>query len=414
MPLLLWTSVAAASFLAPVHRLPPAAAFARPPVAPLWSGGPVSPHRVARPVLSSAAADVQPSDGNGNEDALVVKAKATNSQVTASAVAVVLMLVSVKTMTDLLTNSVARPPATAMALVTELTIFPLTVLWLFVDNSLMRMRRAGAADGDDTTEQRPLHDIIGVWKTALTDRPGRLLVIGLAYALDSIFYFFVQSNVGAVTYTVLAQSKIFFTVLLLRLRGMLGQLRPAQRLGLLSLFAGANLVALKDVATGVAAANDGNRLLGIAGLLCAQAVSAIANVAYERRLREPGGDVWVRNVQLTAAISLWLGVGSLIRSVLILASGGTPPSPATLLTAFRAPWVWLVVLLKASSALLIALTIKAGGNVLYAISKPWPVVFATLATCIVLGKVPSLGFLAGIGLSIAGIALYYVGKPKDD
>lgn len=368
--------------------------------------------RAARPILSTAA-DL---GEDGNEEPAVEIAKAvkqTNSQVTASAIAVVLMLVSVKTMTDLLTNSVARPPATAMALVTELTIFPLTVLWLYVDNCLMRMRRAGKAEGSDK-EQRPLHDILGVWKIALTDRPGRLLVIGLAYALDSIFYFFVQSNVGAVTYTVLAQTKIFFTVLLLRMRGMLGQLAPAQRLGLLSLFAGANLVALKDVATGVAAASNGNRALGIAGLLCAQAVSAVANVAYERRLREPGGDVWVRNVQLTAAISLWLGVGSLIRSVLILASGGTPPSPATLLTAFCAPWVWMVVLLKASSALLIALTIKAGGNVLYAISKPWPVVFATLATCIVLGKVPSLGFLSGIALSIAGIALYYVGKPKEE
>lgn len=398
-----------------MHYKPPSATFLRAPVPLVYSSSAISvQQRAARPILSSTAAGLG-EDGNEEPTVEVTKAKQTNSQVTASAIAVVLMLVSVKTMTDLITNSVARPPATAMALVTELTIFPLTVLWLWIDNCLMRVRRAGksAADGGGK-EQRPLHDILGVWKIAFTDRPGRLLVIGLAYALDSIFYFFVQSNVGAVTYTVLAQTKIFFTVLLLRLRGMLDQLAPAQKLGLVSLFAGANLVALKDVATGVAATNNGNRALGIAGLLCAQAVSAIANVAYERRLREPGGDVWVRNVQLTAAISLWLGVGSLIRSVLILASGSTPPSPATLLTAFCAPWVWLVVLLKASSALLIALTIKAGGNVLYAISKPWPVVFATLATCIVLGKVPSLGFLSGIALSIAGIALYYVGKPKDE
>ena len=66
-----------------------------------------------------------------------------------------------------------------------------------------------------------------------------------------------------------------------------------------------------------------------------------------------------------------------------------------------------MVLLKAASAVLIALTISAGGNVLYAISKPWPVVFATLTTCVVLGKVPSVGFLSGFALSVAGIALYY-------
>ena len=49
---------------------------------------------------------------------------------------------------------------------------------------------------------------------------------------------------------------------------------------------------------------------------------------------------------------------------------------------------------------------------LYAVSKPWPVVLATLATCITLGKVPSRGFIAGITLSVSGIALYYFGKGR--
>ena len=51
-------------------------------------------------------------------------------------------------------------------------------------------------------------------------------------------------------------------------------------------------------------------------------------------------------------------------------------------------------------------------QVLYAVSKPWPVVLATLVTCITLGKVPSLGFIAGITLSVSGIALYYFGKGR--
>lgn len=207
-------------------------------------------------------------------------------------------------------------------------------------------------------------------------------------------------------YTVLAQTKIFFTVAVLRMRNMLGKLKQQQLVGLGFLFGGAVLIALKDVATGVAA-SSGNRALGIAGLMCAQAVTSTANVAYEKRLREPGCDVWVRNVQLTAMISLWLVVSSALRAAVILATGGTPPSPRALFSAFCAPWVWLVVLLKAASAVLIALTISAGGNVLYAISKPWPVVFATLTTCVVLGKVPSVGFLSGFALSVAGIALYY-------
>jgi len=135
-------------------------------------------------------------------------------------------------------------------------------------------------------------------------------------------------------------------------------------------------------------------------------------VAYERRLREPGCDVWVRNVQLTGAITLWLAVSSAVRAAVIVACGGVPPTPRELLASFALPWVWLVVLLKAATAVLIALTIKAGGNVLYAISKPWPVVFATLVTCALLGRVPSLGFAAGITCSIAGIALYYGGRQQ--
>ena len=263
-----------------------------------------------------------------------------------------LALVSVKTATDLVTNHVVRPPATAMALVAELSIFPLIVLWLAVGNGFKLLRRLGSSDDSAST---PLRNIPAVFTDAAADRQGclDLLGIGAVYALDGLVYFYAHSNVGAVTYTVLAQTKIFFTVAALRLRGMLSQLSLAQ-------FAG--LVSLKDVATGVAA-TSGNRAVGITCLLIGQACTSLANVAYEKRLRSPGADLWVRNVQLTASISLWLAVSSAVRAALILASGGVPPPPGDLLAAFCAPWVWLVVALKAATAVLIALTISAGGNV---------------------------------------------------
>ena len=46
------------------------------------------------------------------------------------------------------------------------------------------------------------------------------------------------------------------------------------------------------------------------------------------------------------------------------------------------------------------------------LAKPWPVVFATLLTCTMLGKVPSAGFVTGILLSVVGISLYYGGGRK--
>jgi len=321
-----------------------------------------------------------------------------------------LTLVSVKTATDLVTNHVVRPPATAMALVAELAIFPLIVLWLAVGNGFNLLRRRGGS-GDSASP--PPRNIRAVFASAIEDRQGclDLLGIGAVYALDGLVYFYAHSNVGAVTYTVLAQTKIFFTVAVLRMRGMLPQLTLAQFAGLVALFVGATLVSLKDVATGVAA-TSGNRAIGIGCLLLGQACTSAANVAYEKRLRSPGADLWVRNVQLTASISLWLAVSSAVRASLILASGGVPPPPRELLAAFCGPWVWLVVALKAVTAVLIALTISAGGNVLYAVSKPWPVVLATLATCVTLGKVPSLGFIGGITLSVSGIALYYFGNDR--
>ena len=279
-----------------------------------------------------------------------------------SALVPFLTLVSVKTATDLVTNHVVRPPATAMALVAELSIFPLIVLWLAAANGLRLLRRLG---GSDDSASPPPRNIRAVFTSALEDRQGclDLLGIGAVYALDGLVYFYAHSNVGAVTYTVLAQTKIFFTVAALRMRGMLPKLTLAQFAGLAALFFGATLVSLKDVATGVAA-TSGNRAIGIACLLLGQACTSLANVAYEKRLRSPGADLWVRNVQLTASISLWLAVSSAVRASLILASGGVPPPPRELLAAFCGPWVWLVVALKAVTAVLIALTISAGGNVL--------------------------------------------------
>lgn len=49
------------------------------------------------------------------------------------------------------------------------------------------------------TSESETRDIGAVFRKAVTDRPLRLSAIGAVYALDNLFYFFVQSNVGAVT-----------------------------------------------------------------------------------------------------------------------------------------------------------------------------------------------------------------------
>jgi len=119
------------------------------------------------------------------------------------------------------------------------------VLLLTAGNALTMVRRWQQAARGEPAGGPPLCDVRDVFVRALRDQPGRLLGIGAVYALDGLIYFYAHSNIGAVTYTVLAQTKIFFTVAVLRMRGMLGKLTKAQLAGLFMLFVGANLVTLK-------------------------------------------------------------------------------------------------------------------------------------------------------------------------
>ena len=197
-------SVLAASFVPIVHRTPAMAPACRPRAASWPANLALRECNVQfscrhKPVLAVAEATPQLGENGDSEADSIAAAKAAkaNTKLTASAVAIMLMLVSVKTFTDLLTNSVARPPATAMALVTELTIFPLTAIVLTACNFVARMKQQGSSDG--AADFKPPFDLGGICKASVTEKPGRLMVIGLAYALYSVFLFLVKSNVGAVT-----------------------------------------------------------------------------------------------------------------------------------------------------------------------------------------------------------------------
>lgn len=88
----------------------------------------------------------------------VVEPPPTPISITAKTFATFFALVTVKTATDLLTNCVARPPADAMALATELAVFPLIAIWLLMGNLAFGKR----------------YDIVGVFQRAATERPWRL------------------------------------------------------------------------------------------------------------------------------------------------------------------------------------------------------------------------------------------------
>lgn len=320
-----------------------------------------------------------------------------------SAILVVSFLILIKSSTDIVTNYVARPPAAAMALAAELMVFPVIISWIMGRNLQRRLK--GTAKREEFKE----YTVRKVFNQARKDDPMRLGVIGLVYALDNLVYFYALSNLGAATYCVLAQTKIFFTAFFLRLRGLARKFSRQQILGLTSLFCGAVMVSLRDVASGVAAAG-GNKALGVLAVLIGQASSAYANVAYEESLKRGNSNMWVRNVQLTAAISFWLLLSNMARHAFGGAAMLDGAGMAEIAEGFSRKGVQLVVLLKALSAIAIAATFKYGGNILYASSKPWPVMLAAVAAWLMTGAAPPALFVVGVLASVGGMFLYYSAK----
>jgi len=320
-----------------------------------------------------------------------------------SAWTAVSLLVSIKCAADLATSFVARPPAAATALVSELAAFPITFAVLLGANAFARLRRT--IKQESGTDVLP-HDFRAIAQEAISDRPFSLMPLGFIWAFDQLLYFFALSNLGVVTYTVLAQTKIFFTVAFLRQRGLVSKLSRLQKFSFVMLFVGATLVALREVPMGVVA-KGGNRGLGAVAVLVGHVMTCWANVKFEARLREPSGSPWARHLQVLFSISLALAMTGATQTAVNVLRGGHLPSMAATAVAFSKPGVWIVVALKAMSVVCIALTLRVGGNVLFAVSKPWPVILVTVVTCIARGALPPVQFVLGVVLSVAGIWTYY-------
>jgi UDP-sugar transporter A1/2/3 len=165
--------------------------------------------------------------------------------------------------------------------------------------------------------------VVPVFREALSSSPFSNAWISLCYAFNNLLYFDALSVLSAVAYQVLSQSKTLFTAGLMHL--IVGkQLVFRQLVAIAMLICGGLLVQLQELARAGAAGKAASTaavtaagrasispvLWGAALVLFSSFVSALPNVAYERKLKTEGENVWVNNIQVTVWLLIWIGAAS--------------------------------------------------------------------------------------------------------
>lgn len=236
-------------------------------------------------------------------------------------------------------------------------------------------------------------------------------------------------------------------------------------IAILMLVSGAVLVQFQELSQAsapsatAAAATPGSIYWACGLVLFSSFISALPNVAYEKKLKTEGENQWVNNVQasdastststtasrtahlyrhhhhlsllprhllspapqVTAWITLWVSLNALvpyIRPALGgLVSGGASPSallpllaslPSSLVQAFSGFTlsVWGVVMLKALNGILIPATFKYADNLIYSYARPSSIVVTCLFGAVMARAVPPLTMLAGVAIVVTSIGLY--------
>lgn len=246
---------------------------------------------------------------------------------------------------------------------------------------------------------------------AATQQPLALSWIAGAYAAQNVLYFAALSYISAASYQVLSQSKLIFTAALTVT--MLGKALSARQIAALAaLLFGSVLVQVSEMSGGAVAAGGTAALYGGFLTILGALLSSLPNVWYEKLLKTEGEDEWVRNVQVTCWIFLWIAASQLATAFRI---GATP------FASFRAfggallggsgldgitPAVWVIIGLKALNGILIPATLKYAGNLVYLYAKPSSIVATALIAAVYTRTPPAPTFALGAGLVITSMLTY--------
>ncbi|KAJ8607186.1 hypothetical protein CTAYLR_007345 [Chrysophaeum taylorii] len=248
-------------------------------------------------------------------------------------------------------------------------------------------------------------------QAALTDRPMATGWIAGAYAAQNVLYFAALSYISAASYQVLSQSKLLFTAVL-AVTVLREPLSLRQWGALLTLLVGSLLVQVSEMAGGVYLEGGRAALYGGFLTVLGALLSALPNVWYEKLLKTEGEDEWVRNVQVTCWIFLWIAASQIwhalragARPFASFARFGAALFGGTGLDGIT-PAVWLVVGLKALNGILIPATLKYAGNLVYLYAKPTSIVATAFLVSLYTHTLPSPAFALGAALVIASMLAF--------
>ena len=355
------------------------------------------------------------SSSSEEEPSKVVSGGATDRLLRYRTSALFFTLVLQKVVTDLLTGWTRSRTVYSGATVSMLSeIFKFPVLFLAI-----------AVFGGEGWKRVPR-----TLKRAVKEGPFQMSWIAGAYAAQNVLYFAALSRISAASYQVLSQSKLIFTAgLTVALLGKALSLR--QVAALTTLLAGSLLVQISEMsgsATGgfFASSSQSTALYGGFLTVLGALLAALPNVWYEKLLKTKGEDEWVRNVQVTVWIFLWIAGSQILSAAkavggLFAAGLGPFASPTNFLKSLFGgsgldgitPAVWLIIGLKSLNGILIPLTLKYASNLVYLYAKPTSIVATAFLGALYTSTIPSPTFAIGGALVIASMLAYSENKDNE-
>ncbi|CAG0917192.1 unnamed protein product [Notodromas monacha] len=226
----------------------------------------------------------------------------------------------------------------------------------------------------------------------------KVALISLVYVIQNNFLFVAASNLDVATFQVTYQMKILttalFFVFILQTR-----LIRTQWLALFTLTAGIALVQLANI--GSSSANqksDESAIVGLSAVIFACCLSGFAGVYFEKILKSSVSSVWLRNVQLSfLSIPLALAISAVYDADVIIEK--------SFFFGYDY-YVMLVIVVKASGGLIVALVVKYADNILKGFSTSIAIIIGCIANVMFFGVSLSFQFLLGTALVIFSVFLY--------
>eukprot|EP00929_Paragymnodinium_shiwhaense_P039214 TRINITY_DN20621_c0_g3_i1.p1 TRINITY_DN20621_c0_g3~~TRINITY_DN20621_c0_g3_i1.p1 ORF type:complete len:354 (+),score=46.12 TRINITY_DN20621_c0_g3_i1:103-1164(+) len=239
----------------------------------------------------------------------------------------------------------------------------------------------------------------------------KISVPSVLYTVQNNLLFIALSNLSGAVYQVTYQLKILTTAVLSVI--ILGKaLGGTKWSALMMLTVGVTLIQWPrgdppspEHASGAAAEDLGNPVIGLIAVLSACMTSGFAGVFLEKLLKQSDASIWMRNIQL-----------ALVGSILGLAGCYMTDGAKIRADGFMQGYnnlVWLVIILQAVGGLVVAAVLKYADNLLKCFGNAISICISCLLSAVLLKEfTPDLLFGIGTMFVLVATSVYNLGLPE--